>query len=370
MEWANSEWEEQLNRWLQSGSSWALYRMPWADDCVWVCQESAEVELLESVSSLAGKKGFVLAPFHLSDHRKIVLIQADYRARGWADIIRVMSGGTPHPREDTAEPDSVQPAVEKQAYQQAFDRFIQPLREEQFSKLVLSRASSQALPADFSLLQAFIQACRRYPRMMVYLCHTPVTGTWMGSTPEILLSGEGRGWHTVALAGTMPMQGEVMPTCWSMKNREEQAYVAQYIRDVLSHYGHEVTEEGPYTSRAGQLVHLKSDFRFYLNQPDQLGELLDALHPTPAVCGLPKLETHNFILQHEGYDRSYYAGFVGWLDPDGHTDLYVNLRCMEVFSHCVRPYAGGGILQQSSVELEWQETEEKMKTMLCLLKRE
>lgn len=59
--------------------------------------------------------------------------------------------------------------------------------------------------------------------MMIYLCHTPASGTWLGSTPEILLSGHGKEWHTVALAGTMPMQNEVMPTDWDRKNREEQA---------------------------------------------------------------------------------------------------------------------------------------------------
>ena len=368
MEWPNSDVEEMLNQWMQSGSSWALYRMPWADECCWVCQYAAEVEELESVSLLTGKKGFVMAPFRPSSTRKLVLIQPDITARGWTEIARVLAGSTLHQSavSDRGRADGLQEAG-PEVYRQAFGRFIQPLCEGRFSKLVLSRASEQPIPQDFSLLRAFVKACRRYPRMMVYLCHTPVTGTWMGSTPEILLSGEGHGWHTVALAGTMPMQGEVMPTDWSLKNREEQAYVARYIREVLSPYSSELTEEGPYTSRAGQLVHLKSDFRFHLNHSEQLGELLDALHPTPAVCGLPKQEAYDFILEHEGYDRRYYAGFVGWLNPEGHTDLYVNLRCMEVFPHRVRLYAGGGILPQSSVASEWQETEEKMKTMLCLL---
>lgn len=68
--------------------------------------------------------------------------------------------------------------------------------------------------------------------MMIYLCHTPASGTWLGSTPEILLSGQGKEWHTVALAGTMPMQDEVMPTNWDKKNQEEQGYVADYIRRI------------------------------------------------------------------------------------------------------------------------------------------
>lgn len=102
--------------------------------------------------------------------------------------------------------------------------------------------------------------------MMIYLCHTPASGTWLGSTPEILLSGHGKEWHTVALAGTMPMQNEVMPTDWDKKNREEQGYVADYIRRIAKRFGNKMTEKGPYTARAGQLVHLKTDFLFLIEK--------------------------------------------------------------------------------------------------------
>ena len=69
-------------------------------------------------------------------------------------------------------------------------------------------------------------------------------------------------WHTVALAGTMPMQNEVMPTDWDKKNQEEQGYVADYIRRIVKKFGNKMNEKGPYTARAGQLVHLKTDFDF------------------------------------------------------------------------------------------------------------
>ena len=203
--------------------------------------------------------------------------------------------------------------------------------------------------------------------MMIYLCHTPASGTWLGSTPEILLSGHGKEWHTVALAGTMPMQNEVMPTDWDKKNREEQGYVADYIRRIAKRFGNKMTEKGPYTARAGQLVHLKTDFYFLLKNTDHIGDLLQELHPTPAVCGLPKEEAFRFILNNEGYDRSYYSGFTGWLDTEGHTDIYVNLRCMEIKPGEAILYAGGGILASSEVESEWVETGDKMNTMRSIL---
>lgn len=159
------------------------------------------------------------------------------------------------------------------------------------------------------------------------------------------------------------MQKEVMPTHWDRKNQEEQGYVAGYVRRIAKKFGQKLTEKGPYTARAGQLVHLKTDFYFLLKNADNLGSLLQELHPTPAVCGLPKKEAFRFILDNEGYDRSYYSGFIGWLDPEGHTDLYVNLRCMELEANKAILYAGGGILASSEVESEWEETGEKLKTM-------
>ena len=198
---------------------------------------------------------------------------------------------------------------------------------------------------------------------MNYVCYTPVSGLWMGCTPEILLSvqkGEG---HTVSLAGTMPVTDGVEPTDWDEKNRREQEYVSEYIRTCLSAHGLEAREEGPYTARAGELVHLKTDFRFPLPEPRAIGNLLADLHPTPAVCGLPKEEAYRFIAGQEGVDRRYYAGFVGWMDPKGDTQLYVNLRCMEIQGHTVVLYAGGGILASSDVDSEWEETEHKLATI-------
>lgn len=132
---------------------------------------------------------------------------------------------------------------EKELYTETFSRFILPLKEKQFRKLVLSRSTTHTLNEQFSPLSAFIQACNSYPRMMISLCHTPSTGTWIGSTPEIILSGHEKNWHTVALAGTMPMQGEVMPTEWSKKNKEEQAFVGDYIRKAIKKFGSKITEK-------------------------------------------------------------------------------------------------------------------------------
>lgn len=357
----------------RSRLSFALYRLPWADECYFVLQQSGDVEQLADIRELNKKKGFVMAPFLQSDHHPLIVIRPDITAYDWDEISEAISSLecadallTCKNQTEKLSP-FVSEETDKERYTQAFERFITPLQKKHFQKLVLSRSSTKHINDDFSPLAAFVRACNNYPRMMIYLCHTPVSGTWVGSTPEILLSGHGKEWHTVALAGTMPMQNEVMPMDWNKKNQDEQGYVADYIRRIIKKFGNKMNEKGPYTARAGQLVHLKTDFYFLLKNTDNIGNLLQELHPTPAVCGLPKEDAFRFILENEGYDRSYYSGFIGWLDTEGHTDLYVNLRCMEIKPGETTLYAGGGILASSEIESEWTETGDKMNTMKSIL---
>ena len=357
----------------RSKFSFAIYRLPWTDECYFVMQTSGETECLNDITHLNGKKGFVIAPFKQSDETPLVIIQPDIVAYDWEEITRSLTAlGNKEAiidNEATSYP-SLSTLTEEERYeryQKAFERFIEPLQKKVFKKLVLSRPAFCPIDDDFSPLATFVKACNAYPRMMIYLCHTPATGTWLGSTPEILLSGQAQNWNSVALAGTMPVSEDIEETPWSNKNQEEQAIVADYVRNILKKHSRKTTEKGPYTARAGQLLHLKTDFKFQLKGTNFLGDLLKDLHPTPAVCGLPKAEAYEFIHANEGYERRYYTGFIGWLDPQGNTDIYVNLRCMEIRSNQIKLYAGGGILASSEVKLEWEETDEKMKTMKNIL---
>lgn len=365
--------QRSIDRLVAANGSFALYRLPWTEEPVMVWQTEGEPLPFASACELNGRRGFVLMPFHVTDAHPAVLIRPDEVATGWEAIEgcmerrRLLEDVSIAEKQDCEKLSCEVLAQEECAYRRAFGDFIAPLRQGVFRKLVLSRCTQQALPDGFSPTAAFVRACDSYPRMLITLCHTPGTGTWVGCSPEIILSGNREQWNTVALAGTMPIVGEKIPETWSDKNREEQAYVAAYIRRILQRGATDVEECGPYTARAGGLVHLKTEFRFCLPDASRLGDLLDALHPTPAVCGLPKREAYDFILGHEGYDRQYYSGVIGWLDPEGDTHLYVNLRCMRIGAHAATLYAGGGILPTSVVEAEWEETKEKLKTMRLAL---
>lgn len=337
---------------LEQNGSFAVYRMPGEDRLRYVGQGSGSVSVFNDIHALNGENGFVIAPFHLSADCPVVLIRGEEKALPGS----VWMTGDEQTVAHTVEPVS-------SAYQERFHRFLRPLLDHSLNKLVLSREKTRHRVSSFSPVDAFLQACRRYIRSYVYLCHTPQTGTWLGATPEILLSGSEGDWHTMALAGTQPLCRGELPTSWNEKNREEQQLVAGYIRDRLAYMNVCVKEEGPYTVRAGELAHLRSDFTFTLPDNGHLGDLLELLHPTPAVCGLPKAVAYRFILDNEGYDRRYYSGFIGRLEPREESHLYVNLRCMHVGDEVLTLYAGGGLLASSVLDDEWRETEDKMQTM-------
>lgn len=345
-----------INDLIRQNRSFAVYRIPGESKLRFVGQKSGPARILPSIESFNEQYGFIIAPFRASEEYPILLINSDEEQ--YFKIPDVVSA--PEKQENISkEPSS--------GYSSRFDVFTNSLLIEELDKIVLSRSISIKRDADFSPERSFYRACKRYIRSYVYLFHTPQTGTWLGSTPEILLSGEGNHWHTVALAGTQPLQGGELPEIWDEKNREEQRLVARYIHNQLATLGIQPEEKGPYTVRAAELAHLKSDFYFSLPDNNRLGDLLRLLHPTPAVCGLPKEKAMQFILDNEGYDRRYYSGFIGWLNPKDKSDLYVNLRCMQIEEKQLTLYAGGGLLASSDLQEEWQETENKLLTMARII---
>jgi isochorismate synthase len=201
------------------------------------------------------------------------------------------------------------------------------------------------------------------------------------ATPEVLLEGNGRQWRTMSLAGTMKLDDKQLdfdepptpqPTdshdiLWSIKNIQEQRFVSTFITESLEQVAGDIEEKGPFTMRAGNLVHLRSDFLFTMEQADDIGKLLAILYPTPAVCGLPKDSARDFILRNEFAPRQYYSGFAGPMATQDDTHLYVSLRCMRIDASGCFLYAGGGIMADSEQEAEWKETEDKMGTMRAVL---
>ena len=393
-------------------TAFAYYRLPYLHHAIYVAQHEGDPEVLSSVAELNGKEGFVVAPFSPSsdcpvllihpDETKLLAIEEETSQDG--DLKKnlgcelsgdksELSGDKSELSGDKSElsGDKSELSGDKKAYAEDFECFHRQLENKRFDKIVLARKAtmpvlitSESLAEENLFAQAktlFMRACRLYPRLFVALVYTPQSGMWLMATPEILLKGEGCEYVTMSLAGTQraepsrtvadyPVEGVE----WSEKNRDEQQYVTDYIEQCIKTFTADYSLKGPYTTMAAQLYHLRTDIAFRLRDTRHLGDVLESLYPTPAVCGIPKAETREFILRHEHQPRKYYSGFVGPLMMKGKTQLFVSLRCMNILLESsnlatCELYAGGGLLKESEMEKEWKETEAKMQTILKVLKK-
>lgn len=241
-------------------------------------------------------------------------------------------------------------------------------------KIVVSRFEDFKLSEQFDVDECFLSVANAYPKAFVYMAYTKEYGLWMGASPERLISIEdNKNFMTESLAGTqyLPEETDLSEVAWTQKEIEEQAMVSRYIIDCLKKIRlREFQESGPKTVRAGNLVHLKTEYRVDMeetNMPELGSIMLGLLHPTSAVCGSPFQPAYDFILAHEGYDRSLYSGFLGPVNFKNKTSLFVNLRCMQLFDGKARLYAGAGVTEDSHPEKEMQETVNKMRTLKDLL---
>ena len=353
-----------------------------------VMQTSGQPEELSSVFALSGRQGFVIAPFTPDEAHPVILLHADVsvetRPETWLPDGPSEYASLRSQAEEILLSARQQPSANggtKSHYMIDFANFHSQIMAGQFSKIVLARCCHVSDKDGKNPFDLFVEACRLYPRMMVALVAAPRCGAWLVATPELLLEGDGTTWTTISLAGTMRLSDDQLSfdeppsqmihddgkIKWSIKNIQEQRFVSTYITESLEQVATDIEENGPYTMRAGNLVHLRSDFRFTIADTGRLGELLYTLYPTPAVCGVPKDAARDFIRSNEFAPREYYSGFMGMLSPDAETHLYVSLRCMRITSDGFSLYAGGGLLPDSEMETEWRETEDKMDTMKALL---
>ena len=228
-----------------------------------------------------------------------------------------------------------------------------------------ARVLATAKPANFEPAIFFEKLCAAYPSAFVSLTYIPHIGLWIGASPEVLASQHATTLTTYALAGTKAMSDD---TPWSVKEEVEQRIVTEFIGQKLKKIsGEGVKTKGPFTQDAGSLKHLLTVFTLRSKENGLWHKVAKALHPTPAVAGLPQGKSLRYIAENELFDRKFYAGYLGPVNWNGKTDLYVNLRCMEVTKGQLIFYAGCGITADSDPEKEWQESERKIEVLKGLM---
>lgn len=263
----------------------------------------------------------------------------------------------------------------REEYLRIVDASIAAIHNNDFEKVVPSRIKEIKFHTKFSVVDNFMKLTRAYPRTFVFFVSIPGIGSWMGATPEILIEIEdGSTFRTVSLAGTQKYHEgiETGDVAWTQKEIEEQAMVSRYIINCFKKIRlREFEEHGPKTVIAGNLIHLKTTYEVDLHDLgfSNLGTvMLQLLHPTSAVCGMPKAPSSEFLDKYESHDRRYYSGFLGPVDNHRNTHIFVNLRSMELFEDRAVLYAGAGITEDSNPEKEWLETEMKYNTLLNVIR--
>lgn len=319
-------------------------------------QRQPDIEAIDGALLLELNQVFLLAPFAL-DPEHIPFIRADVEL-AFVEIdpdVAVLNECVGSRNAS----DRTQPATDRAAYIGSVEAAKRLFASTELEKVVLSRVARSAVQAT-DLPGLFIDRTHRDQEAFVALVHTPEHGFWIGASPERLAHAE-EGHVTVdALAGTWAGdQAPELAGAWGTKELDEQELVTRHVMRTFVDQGlQNITTRGPEVLHAGPVAHLHTTLEADLGDR-LLGDLVLALHPTPAVCGTPRHAAQEAIARLEGHDRALYAGFWGPWNAEGITDLYVNLRCLRVHDQAAECFVGAGITAASTAEAEWAETERK-----------
>mgnify|MGYP006428016935 CR=1 FL=1 len=254
---------------------------------------------------------------------------------------------------------------------------VQAIEDEQIRKVVLARAVD--LHFDHALMPwALLHRLQQEtPQCTAFGWQPEHPGpAFIGATPERLFQMRGDTLRTEAIAGTRP-RGDT-PANDSMlrhellhsdKDRREHAFVQDAIVDALAPLVTDVNVPGAPSELALQRKrHLRSEITATLRGATSPLDVLNALHPTPAVGGTPTDEARAFIRTHESFDRGWYAGPVGWLTRDA-AEMLVAIRSALVNHDTLTLYSGAGIVEGSDPASEWNEIENKLADFKAALER-
>ncbi|MDP4238729.1 MAG: isochorismate synthase [Bacteroidota bacterium] len=357
---------------LKQSIPFASYRLPLHPDIITLVQHQSLPERIDSLNGLGQKSGFVMAPFFETERHHSLLLKpesiflSDNIDPAFINELSRNSGfqsaGMPSGEETTTTPPT--------DFIQQVNDAKRAISEKRFHKVVLSKVRKEELSIGFEASTFFLQLCATYPHAFVYIIQLPEAGCWIGATPEPLLLLEAGKAKTVSLAGTqVATSADISSYRWSEKEIEEQGIVTGYMEQTLQALQIDnYTLTGPSNYKAANLVHLKTGFEFsQADMGNRLGDFLKAFHPTPSVGGLPKEAARDFILENEKHDRSYYTGYLGPVNIENKSNVFVNLRCLQLFQKQFVLYSGAGITASSIAEKEWEETDNKMMTMMNVM---
>ncbi|WP_299799220.1 chorismate-binding protein [uncultured Maribacter sp.] len=355
---------------LKEQLPFVLYSKPNENELVGVFQNNDAIHKVDDFT----ETGFIFAPFDLN--LDAILLKMDAVEKVPLNLSHEALSAENNSLKNNSE--------ERSRYTKLISNAIDEIDKGNFNKVVLSRKIEVDCKDDY--FEVYQRILSVYEKAFCYFWYHPKIGTWMGATPEILVKSSGSKFTTMSLAGTQNSVGNDAPN-WEEKELHEQQLVTDYIFDTLKDKVISLNSSERESVKAGQLWHLRTEMKGTF-APNKFGNVLKALHPTPAVCGSPLKNAKKFILENELYNRTFYTGFLGELNMKSElsrnrnrknqensayrsvmktSELYVNLRCMQLFKDKAEIYVGGGITAESIPEKEWEETALKSNTMFLVL---
>ena len=265
---------------------------------------------------------------------------------------------------------------ERSHWNEAVEAVLREIGEGVLRKAVLARVLDTEFPRSvdpFASLD-FLRAENR--RAHVYLFQPHAETTFLGAAPEILAELRRGRFRATAVAGSIPRGGSddedqqlALTLLESEKDRIEHEFTAREMVAALTDRLSEMeVEEDPRILALARIQHLETTITGLAAPGEDILSLVEALHPTPAVCGSPREAADPLIRAAEPFDRGWYAGPVGWFDLAGEGDFGPALRAAVGAARRWRLFAGAGIVEGSNPKAEWAETALKFEPALRALR--
>jgi isochorismate synthase len=303
----------------------------------------------------------------------------DGLGRRWAALERRARELEPSPNGMVARPVVAPLTVvgehpDRDAWDRLVGQFAGAVGRGRIDKVVLARRVDLRSPLELDVPNALRRLAASAPESTIYAFRRAGC-TVLGATPERLARTEGRSFRTMAVAGSIRRGADAAEDAAlaaellaSEKDREEQAIVVEAIRDQLTPIAETlIIAPEPSVMRLRFVQHLATEITGTLPEARGLLSLAGLLHPTPAVGGQPRDVALAMVDEHEGFDRGWYAGPIGWLGADDDGELCVALRCGIVDHTRATLFAGCGIVADSDPAAEWEESRIKLRAVVSAL---
>lgn len=285
-----------------------------------------------------------------------------------AEIEAVLAGLGRAPGRSTPPPpatDTSPPPADETKLTGLVERALAAIAKGELDKVVCARRASIAI--DVSVDATFAKLRAKNPESTAF-SFTHGDSTFLGASPERLVFSDGTRVVTEALAGTIARREDdeaaKAELFASDKERREHQIVVGGITRALAAFARGIDAPAtPNVRTLGRMHHLSTPIVAQLQGSVHVLLLVEALHPTPALAGLPKTAAFDWIEEHEPFERGWYGAPVGWLDSAGEGAFAVAIRSALVTPDRAWLFAGGGIVRGSEPEAELRETSLKLRTM-------